>query len=154
MAARPDPAPTGRASGPRSPSPAASPSGPWKALEASTWKVDPLGPGGEPAGRRRPDVRFRGGRVTYLSDLQPSKVEEIPFFGRKFPWRRDVNLLGEPLKMGGRPYRTRHRCALAVGPDLRPQRPVRHLRGSGRLRRLLAGQGRVDCRVFADDKEI
>ena len=45
------------------------------------------------------DVRFRGGRMTYLSDLRPSKVEEMPYFGRKLPWRRDVNLLGEPLKI-------------------------------------------------------
>ena len=49
-------------------------------------------------------VRFRGGQMTYLSDLEPSKVEETPFFGRRSPWRRDVNLAGEPLKMDGQTY--------------------------------------------------
>jgi hypothetical protein len=100
------------------------------------------------------DVRFRGGRVTYLSDLTPSKVEESPFFGRKYPWRRDVSLLGEPLKMGGRPFER----GVAV-----------HSRSSltydlnGRYATFEAlvgfddasmGKGRVDCRVFADGKEI
>ena len=28
-------------------------------------------------------VRFRGGQMAYLSDLEPSKVEETPFFGRR-----------------------------------------------------------------------
>ncbi len=49
-------------------------------------------------------MRFRGGKMTYLSDLNPSKVEETPFFGHRLPWRRDVNLLGEPLKMKGQTY--------------------------------------------------
>ena len=80
-------------------------SGRWKDLDTVTWKV--ATPWGQelklPAGEVT-EVRFRGGRMTYLSDLTPSKVEEVPYFGRKLPWRRDVNLLGEPLKMDGRTY--------------------------------------------------
>ena len=35
------------------------------------------------------------------------------------------------------------------------ERPVRHVRGPGRVRRRRRkGMGRVDCRVFADDKEL
>ena len=52
--------------------------------------------------------------MTYLSDLEPSKVEETPFFGLRLPWRRDVNLLGEPLKMDGQAYRARPGRPLAV----------------------------------------
>ena len=50
--------------------------------------------------------------MTYLSDLEPSKVEETPFFGHRLPWRRDVSLLGEPLKMNGQTYRAGRRRPL------------------------------------------
>lgn len=130
-------------------------SGRWKDLDSATWKVE--APWGQemklPAGEVT-DVRFRGGRMTYLSDLNPSKVEEIPYFGRKLPWRRDVNLLGEPLKMGGHTYSR----GLAVH-----SRSVLTYDINGKYATFEAtvgfddssrGQGRVDCRVFADDKEV
>ena len=155
MAARPDPA---QPDEPRStfalPGGVAL-TGRWKALEATAWKVEtPWGQEVNLPATDVQDVRFRGGRVTYLSDLDPSKVEESPFFGRKFPWRRDVGLLGEPLKLDGRPYER----GVAV-----------HSRSSltydlnGRYATFEAlvgfddasmGKGRVDCRVFADGKEI
>ncbi len=129
-------------------------SGRWKDLDTSVWKVDSAWgqemklPAAEVA-----DVRFRGGRMTYLSDLSPSKVEETPYFGRKLPWRRDVNLLGEPMKIGGRTYQrgvsVHSRSVLTydlegryatfeamVGFDDYVPRP---------------GAPVVDCRVFADE---
>ena len=117
-------------------------SGRWKDLDTSVWKIEPPGARRSklPAAEIQ-DVRFRGGKMTYLSDLKPSKVEETPFFGHRLPWRRDVNLLGEPLKMNGQTYRSRRRRPLAVRPDLRPQRPVLHVRGPGRVRRRGQGQG-------------
>jgi NPCBM/NEW2 domain len=90
----------------------------------------------------------------YLSDLNPSKVEEIPFFGRRLSWRRDVNLLGEPLKMNGQAYER----GVAVH-----SRSILMYDLNGRYSTFEAlvgfddaskGQGRVDCRVFADGKEI
>jgi hypothetical protein len=100
------------------------------------------------------DVRFRGGRMTYLSDLKPSKVEEVPYFGRKLPWRRDVNLLGEPLKMEGHTYArgvaVHSRSALTYDLNGR-YATFEALVGFDESSR---GQGRVDCRVFADDREI
>ena len=130
-------------------------SGRWKDLDPSTWKVEtPWGqelklPAAEVQG-----VRFRGGKMTYLSDLNPSKVEETPFFGHRFPWRRNVNLLGDPLKMNGETYErgvaVHSRCVLTY--DL-----------NGRFATFEAlvgfddavkGKGRVDCRVFADTKPI
>ena len=129
--------------------------GRWKALEPTTWKVET--PWGQEVNLPAPDVqdvRFRGGKITYLSDLNPTKVEETPFFGRKFSWKRDASLLGEPLKMDGRPVER----GVAV-----------HSRSSltydlnGRYATFEAlvgfdeasmGKGRVDCRVLADGKEI
>ena len=130
-------------------------SGRWKDLDTSVWKVEsPWGQEMKLPAAEVTDVRFRGGRMTYLSDLRPSKVEEIPYFGRRLPWRRDVNLLGEPLKMAGQTYQR----GVAVH-----SRSVLTYDLNGRYATFEAlvgfddasrGQGRVDCRVFADDKEI
>jgi hypothetical protein len=53
------------------------------------------------------DVAFLGGKTRYLSDVEPSAVKEHlgPAFQKKMPFRRDANVLGEPLRMGGREYR-------------------------------------------------
>ena len=74
--------------------------------------------------------------MTFLSDLTPAKVEETPYFGHRLPWRRDVNLTGEPLKINGQSFdrglAVHSRCILTY--DLRP--PLFPVRGSSRLRRL------------------
>jgi hypothetical protein len=130
-------------------------SGRWKDLDASAWKIETAW-GQElnlPAAEIQ-DVRFRGGKMTYLSDLNPSKVEETPFFGHRLSWRRNVNLLGQPLKINGRTYdrglAVHSRCSLTY--DL-----------NGRYATFEAlvgfddaaqGKGRIDCRVFADGKEL
>ncbi len=50
-------------------------------------------------------VRFSGDRFVYLSDLEPSGVEQTPFLGGSddflFPWRRDRTVTGELLQVGG-----------------------------------------------------
>jgi hypothetical protein len=130
-------------------------SGEWKDLDTKAWRIEsawgqPLNlPAAEILG-----VRFAGGKMTYLSDLTPSKVEENPFFGHRLPWRRNVNLVGEPLRIKGQIYQrglaVHSRCALTY--DL-----------GGRYTTFEAlvgfddavnGLGRVDCRVFADGKEL
>ncbi len=106
MAARPEPKRSGRAAHRHFRCPAAS----WfpvdgKTSTASIWKVETAW-GQElklPAAEIQ-EVRFGGGKMIYLSDLVPSKVEETPFFGHRLPWRRNVNLLGEPLRMNGKAY--------------------------------------------------
>ena len=125
-------------------------SGKWKDLDTSTWK-DRTKWGQElnlPAADVL-DVKFRGGKVTFLSDLTPSRVEETPYFGHRLPWRRDVNLLGEPLKINGQSFdrglAVHSRCILTY--DLQGH--------YSRFEALLGfddysrGKGRVDCRVYA-----
>ena len=124
-------------------------------LDTSVWKIESAwGQALNLPAAEIQSVRFAGGRMSYLSDVTPSKVEETPFFNHRLSWRRDVNLLGEPLKIKGRTF-TRgvamhSRCALTY--DL-----------NGRYSSFEAlvgfdddakGLGRVDCRVFADGKEI
>jgi hypothetical protein len=92
--------------------------------------------------------------MTYLSDLNPSKVEEIPFFGHRLSWRRNVNLLGEPLKMNGETYdrgvAMHSRCTLTYDLNGRYS-TFEALVGFDDA---VKGRGRVDCRVFADGKEL
>ena len=130
-------------------------SGKWQDLDTSIWKVESAwGQALNLPATEIQGVRFAGGKMTYLSDLTPSKVEETPFFGHRLSWRRDLNLLGEPLRMKGRTYArgvaVHSRCALTY--DL-----------NGRYSTFEAlvgfddgakGLGRVDCRVLADGKEV
>ena len=40
-----------------------------------------------------------GGRLTYVSDLTPAKVEQVGYFGRVVPYRLDGGLAGGPIKL-------------------------------------------------------
>jgi hypothetical protein len=56
----------------------------------------------------RPDrireVRFRGGKLVWLSDLKPANVVITPFFNRSWPYREDRSVWGAPLTVGGTVY--------------------------------------------------
>jgi hypothetical protein len=49
-------------------------------------------------------IDFIDGRMVYLSDLTPLKVEQTPFFGRVVPWRVDESLTGGPLQLSDGTY--------------------------------------------------
>ena len=53
------------------------------------------------------EIAFLGGKTRYLSDMEPTLAREHlgPAFQKKMPHRRDANVLGDPLRMGGREYR-------------------------------------------------
>ncbi len=130
-------------------------SGRWAAIEAATWQVE--APWGQmmklPAAQVR-GVRFRGGRMDYLSDLEPSQVEETPYFGRRSPYRRDVDLAGAPLRLDGQAIAkglaVHSRTALTYDLDRR-YATFEALVGfddAGKKK------GRVDCRVLVDGKEV
>lgn len=46
-------------------------------------------------------IDFLNGRLVYLSDLKPVKVEQTPFFGMVIPWRADRSLGGGPIQLAG-----------------------------------------------------
>jgi hypothetical protein len=100
------------------------------------------------------EVRFRGGAMTHLCDLEPSKVDETPFYGHRMPWRRDVGLIGEPLSMNEQKYE--HGIAMHSRCHLTYDLGGRY----GRFEAVLGfddaagGRGRVDCRVVADGKAL
>ncbi len=50
------------------------------------------------------EIRFRGGKLLWLSELAPAKAETTPFFNRAWPWRKDLSVWGNPLSAGGVVY--------------------------------------------------
>ncbi|HRR83186.1 MAG TPA: NPCBM/NEW2 domain-containing protein, partial [Planctomycetota bacterium] len=61
-------------------------------------------------------LEFRGGRLAYLSDLEPSAVRETPYFDLVWSYRRDRSVDGNPLRLGGQTFRkglgVHSRCVL------------------------------------------
>ncbi len=57
-----------------------------------------------PAGLR--GVDYSAGRVLYLSAIEPRDVEHVPYFGvgGDWPYGRDRNLFGRPIKVGTRTF--------------------------------------------------
>jgi hypothetical protein len=49
-------------------------------------------------------LRLEGGRRVYLSETTPDQVVEEGAFGVVWPWSRDRNLDGSPLRLGGVRY--------------------------------------------------
>jgi hypothetical protein len=155
LAARPDPETPGESSSIFTLPGGVVVAGKLKDIDTATWKVQTSwGPELSLPAADVQGVRFRGGKMTHLADLNPSKVEETPFFGRKLPWRRNVNLLGRPLTMNGQTFEhglaVHSRCALTYDLNGRFATFETLLGFDDAAQR----KGRVDCRVFADGKEI
>ena len=50
-------------------------------------------------------VSFASDRIRFLSDLEPNRVREVPFFDNVFPYRKDLSVGGGPLLLRGTTYR-------------------------------------------------
>ena len=69
------------------------------------------------ANKRVVAVASVGGRLTYLSDLRPARVEQSGYFGRVVPYRTDHALGGGPIRLAdgttfARGVATHARCVL------------------------------------------
>lgn len=130
-------------------------SGTWKAIGDSTWTIQSAwGQDLELPAAEIQRVRFQGGAMTSLSDLEPDRVDEVPYFGRPSPWRRDEGLGGGPLTIDGTTYArglaVHSRCVLTYD-----------LGGRFAWFETLVGfddaakeKGRVECRVVADGEDL
>ena len=130
-------------------------SGQWTAVAADTIEVRPFW-GGQvmlPASGLS-GIAFRNGKLVYLSDLEPLRVEEAPYFTRTWPYRRDVSLTGDPLRMKGRAYAkglaVHSRSVLTY--DLGAQ--YGQFKAAVGFDDAVAGRGSVACRVLADGKVL
>ena len=50
------------------------------------------------------EVRYLGRGVVYLSDLEPARVEEKPFFDYLLPWQRDLSVGKGRLSLRGQVF--------------------------------------------------
>jgi hypothetical protein len=99
-------------------------------------------------------IDFRNGRIAYLSDLMPSKVEQTPFFDGMIPYKTDAALGGGPLKLGDKVYdkglAVHSRCLLEYdlgGRFDRFKTKMGFEPGAGAL-------GDASVRVLGDDKPL
>lgn len=99
-------------------------------------------------------ITCRGGRATYLSDLEPVSVDEVSYFGHRQLYHRDKGLAGGPLVLHGMTYRkglaVHSRCVLTYPLDGRYELFQARL---GFEEGAPIG-GSIACRVLADDREV
>jgi hypothetical protein len=99
-------------------------------------------------------IGFRNGRLVYLSDLEPSSVEEVPYFGRRWHYRRDAGLEGGPLKIKGQVYprglavHSRSVLNYAIGGQFQSFKATVGFDDAA------GGKGRVVCRVLGDGRQL
>ncbi len=99
-------------------------------------------------------IDVRSDRMLFLSDLQPVEVIESSFPAFDWPWRRDGNVMGKPMQLGGKTYDkglgVHARCLLtfavpegfdAFAATVGLQPPVR-------------GKGDCEMAVLADGREL
>jgi hypothetical protein len=100
------------------------------------------------------EIQTRNGNLVQLSDLEPTSVEQLPYFSRLMAWRADQSLDGGPLKIKGKSYTkglaVHSRCVLAyplAGQFSTFKTTVGFDEAAG-------DKGRVACRVLADGAEL
>ena len=130
-------------------------SGSWKAVDDKQLAVETTW-GGE-VSIPRPAVAkilFRNGKVTYLSDLDPAAVEEVPYFGHLLSYQRDQGFGGGPIKLKDKTYtkglavHSRSLITYAVDGQYESFKALVGFDESGR------GRGRVRCRLLGDGREL
>jgi hypothetical protein len=99
-------------------------------------------------------LRIEGGRRTYLGELNPEQVEEIGAFGVVWPWQRDRNLDGSPLRLGG--MRFDHGIAVHSQARLawKLQGAYVRLHALAGIADLVADQGDCAASLIADGKPL
>ncbi len=99
-------------------------------------------------------IDFRNGRVVYLSDLKPSRVEQTPYFDRVVPWCIDTALGGGPIVLSDGQYQrgisVHSRCVLEY--DLHAA--FDKLKTKFGFEQPAGAMGRASIRVIADGKPL
>lgn len=103
------------------------------------------------------EVRLAGGRVVFLSDLEPDRVEATPFWpgAPMRQWRRDAGVDGGPLAVRGTAFSRgigmQARCRLVYSL---PGRPEARLLATLGVDDAAGGGGRVIFRVSGDGRAL
>ncbi len=99
-------------------------------------------------------INFDSDRIRFLSDVEPARVEEVPLFDNRFPYRKDLSVTGEPLRLDGFEYRK------GLGVHSRAVLEYEIRKGFTTFVARVgihdgpAGRGDAVVRVLADDEEL
>jgi hypothetical protein len=100
------------------------------------------------------EIRVRNGKLVYLSDLEPTAVEEVAYFSRVIPWGRDRGFDGGPPvmkgKKPGRSLAMHSRSLLSFALDGQ----FGSFKATVGFDDSSGSRGRVLCRVTADGREL
>jgi hypothetical protein len=103
---------------------------------------------------------FRGGRLTFLSDMEPSSVVETPCFDVVWAHRRDLSVDGNPLRLGDREYTkglgVHSRCEISYALGGRHTRFLAHVgideevgdRGNAHVQVLVDGEVKFERKAL------
>ena len=103
---------------------------------------------------------FRGGRLTFLSDMDPASVVETPCFDVVWAHRRDLSVDGNPLRIGDKEYAkglgVHSRCEIGYALEGRHRRFLAHVgvdeevgdRGSAHVQVLVDGELRFERKTL------
>ena len=72
-------------------------------------------------------ISIRNGRLVYVSDLKPAKVEQTPYFDRMMEYRIDKSLTGRPITSVGWDICARHIGTLALRADIQPRWTIQRI---------------------------
>jgi hypothetical protein len=130
-------------------------SGRWTGLKEGTLEIETLWqsrfqvPSDEMA-----EIRSRHGRLTFLGDLDPISVEEVPYFGRVIHWARDQGFDDAPARVKGKqPSRSiamHSRSVLTYALDEQFEK----FKATLGFDDSAGNRGRVLCRVTVDGREL
>jgi hypothetical protein len=93
-----------------------------------------------------------GGRVTYLSDLQPAEYRHVPYLDLKWPYCADRNVQGGMLRSGGRLYLKGLGVHSAARLTYLLAEPYRRFEAALAVDDETLGKGSVGFRVFVDGR--
>ena len=116
--------------------------------DAEHLEIETIG-GVKLAGGTRDDVvalQSLGGDFVYLSDLEPADYRHVPYLEIPWPYQRDRNLAGEPLRVGGKMYLKGIAMHSAARLTYRPRRhlsPLRRRRSPSTIRPAIAAACRL-----------
>lgn len=100
------------------------------------------------------EVTAHNGRMVYLSELEPIAVEQVPYFGRVRPYRRDQGLSGGGLRIGDETFSkglaVHSKTVLSFAID----GAYSQFRTTLGFDPAAGRQGRVACRVLGDGREL
>ena len=94
-----------------------------------------------------------GGRVTYLSDLEPAEYRHVPYLNLRWPYRRDRSVTAGRLRCAGRLYQKGLGVHSTSRLTYRVDKPYRRFQAELGVDDSTAGRGSVRFRVFVDRKE-